>query len=44
VEFAKTLPGVVVAKNYKFMCSDPGQDMLKEDIKVYFDRVPRTTW
>ncbi len=28
-------PGVVLAKDYKFMCSDPGQEMLKKDIKEY---------
>jgi heterodisulfide reductase subunit A2 len=33
VEFAKGLPGVVVAKEYKFVCSDPGQDIIKKDIK-----------
>lgn len=33
VEFAKTLDSVVVAREYKFMCSDPGQNMIKEDIK-----------
>jgi len=27
------LPGVVVAKEYKFVCSDPGQDIIKKDIK-----------
>ncbi|MBN2495059.1 MAG: CoB--CoM heterodisulfide reductase iron-sulfur subunit A family protein [Deltaproteobacteria bacterium] len=32
-EFAKGLGGVTLAKDYKFMCSDPGQDMLKEDIR-----------
>jgi heterodisulfide reductase subunit A len=32
-EFAKTLPSVVVARDYKFMCSDPGQDLIKKDIK-----------
>ncbi|MFA7245530.1 MAG: hypothetical protein WC169_00005, partial [Dehalococcoidia bacterium] len=32
-EFAKTLPAVVVARDYKFMCSDPGQDLIKKDIK-----------
>ncbi len=25
-------PGVVLAKDYKFMCSDPGQEMVKTDI------------
>ncbi len=32
-EFAKDLPSVVVARDYKFMCSDPGQDLIKNDIK-----------
>ncbi len=32
-EYAKTLPGVVVARDYVFMCSEPGQDLIKEDIK-----------
>ncbi len=33
VEFAKGLPSVVVAREYKFVCSDPGQDIIKKDIK-----------
>jgi heterodisulfide reductase subunit A len=33
VEFAKGLPFVAVARDYKFMCSDPGQDLIKNDIK-----------
>jgi heterodisulfide reductase subunit A len=32
-KYAATLPSVVVSRNYKFMCSDPGQGMIKEDIK-----------
>jgi len=32
-EFASTLPNVVVARNYQFMCSDPGQDLIKKDIQ-----------
>jgi len=32
-EFAQGLPSVVVAKDYMYMCSDPGQNMIKEDIK-----------
>jgi len=32
-EFAKTLPDVMVARNNKFMCSDPGQIMIEDDIK-----------
>jgi heterodisulfide reductase subunit A len=31
--FAGTLEGVVVARAYKFMCSEPGQQMIKNDIK-----------
>jgi heterodisulfide reductase subunit A len=27
------LPGVVVARNYVFMCSDPGQNLIAEDIE-----------
>jgi heterodisulfide reductase subunit A len=33
VEFAGRLPQVVVAKDYQFMCSDPGQDLIKQDIR-----------
>lgn len=33
VEYAKTLPNVVVAREYKFTCSEPGQDQIKNDIK-----------
>jgi len=33
VEFAKGLPSVTIAKDYIYMCSDPGQNMIKEDIK-----------
>lgn len=32
-QFASTLPDVVVARNNKFMCSDPGQILIEEDIK-----------
>ncbi len=32
-EFAKGLPSVVVARDYKFVCSDPGQELIKSDIK-----------
>jgi heterodisulfide reductase subunit A len=33
VEFAKGLNAVAIARDYKFMCSDPGQNMIKDDIK-----------
>jgi heterodisulfide reductase subunit A len=32
-KFAGGLEGVVVARDYKFMCSDPGQELIKKDIK-----------
>jgi heterodisulfide reductase subunit A len=32
--FARQLPNVVVARDYKFMCSDPGQEMIENDIKL----------
>jgi len=33
-EFARGLPHVAVARDYKYMCSDPGQNLIKEDIKT----------
>ena len=32
-EYSKTLPHVVEAKEYVFMCSAPGQDLIKESVK-----------
>ncbi len=32
-EFARGLPDVAVVREYKYMCSDPGQDLIKNDIK-----------
>lgn len=31
-KYAAGLPGVVVARDYKFLCSDPGQDLIIKDI------------
>jgi heterodisulfide reductase subunit A len=31
-EFARDLEGVTIAKDYTYMCSDPGQDLIKQDI------------
>ena len=31
--FAQGLDSVVVARDYKFMCSNPGQELIKKDIK-----------
>src|SRR4030065_1803055 len=39
-DLAATLPDVVVARDYKFMCSTPGQEMIQSDIKKHnLDRV-----
>jgi heterodisulfide reductase subunit A len=31
--YAAGLPGVVVSRDYKYMCSDPGQELLQQDIR-----------
>lgn len=31
-EYASRLPGVVVSRDYTYMCSDPGQALIKQDI------------
>ena len=33
--FARELKDVRVARDYKFMCSDPGQEMIEKDIREY---------
>ncbi len=33
VEFAQKLPFVTVAREYKFMCSDPGQELIQQDLR-----------
>ncbi len=39
-EFAKTLPDVAIARAYVYMCSDPGQELIKRDIlDAKLDRV-----
>jgi heterodisulfide reductase subunit A2 len=35
VEFARGLEGVVLARDYTYMCSDPGQDLIKQDISEH---------
>ncbi len=38
--FFRALPGVNVARNYPYLCSDPGQDLIKQDIREQaIDRV-----
>jgi len=32
-EYATDLPGVVVAKEYKYICSEPGQQLIQQDIR-----------
>jgi heterodisulfide reductase subunit A len=32
-EYASGLEGVTIARDYTYMCSDPGQDLIKQDIK-----------
>ncbi|SYZ73412.1 hypothetical protein TRIP_C21530 [Candidatus Zixiibacteriota bacterium] len=38
VKVAETLqqvPGVIVSRHYRFMCSDPGQEMIQKDVKEH---------
>jgi heterodisulfide reductase subunit A len=43
VKFAEAMaeaPGVVVSRHYRFMCSDPGQELIQKDIReLKLDRV-----
>ena len=41
-EYAATFPNVIVAKDYLFMCSDPGQDLIEKEIKRL--RTSRMWW
>ena len=34
-EYIKSLSGVVVSCEYKYMCSDPGQELIQKDIKEH---------
>jgi len=39
-DYVRNLKNVAVARDYKFMCSDPGQDLIEKDIKeLGLDRV-----
>ncbi len=39
-EYAKSLPDVAIVKHYTYMCSDPGQRMIQDDIKKHkLDRI-----
>lgn len=35
VDYAAALPNVTIARDYQYMCSDPGQEMIKKDIKEH---------
>lgn len=35
VEYVRELPGVVTAKDYTYMCSDPGQELIREHIVAH---------
>ncbi len=44
VEFAASLPGVVIVRDYAYVCSDPGQRLIIEDIeKLGINRVVTAT-
>jgi len=34
-EYAQKLDGVVLGRDYTYMCSDPGQDLIKQDIQEH---------
>jgi heterodisulfide reductase subunit A len=34
-KYAAALPDVIVSRDYKYMCSDPGQEMIQQDIKEH---------
>jgi heterodisulfide reductase subunit A len=34
-EYAASLPNVVVSREYKYMCSEPGQDLIRQDIRQH---------
>jgi heterodisulfide reductase subunit A len=34
-EWAKDLAGVTISRDYSYMCSDPGQQLVKQDIREY---------
>ncbi|HJY64819.1 MAG TPA: CoB--CoM heterodisulfide reductase iron-sulfur subunit A family protein [Ignavibacteria bacterium] len=32
-KYVSALPGVIISRDYKYMCSDPGQELIQQDIK-----------
>ena len=37
-EFARNMPHVVIARDYRYVCSEPGQKMIRDDIIKYQTR------
>jgi heterodisulfide reductase subunit A len=35
VEFCSKLPNVVVSRGYKYLCSEPGQNLIRDDIRAH---------
>ncbi len=33
--YVETLPGVALSRDYKYMCSDPGQELIQQDIREH---------
>jgi heterodisulfide reductase subunit A len=34
-KYTASLPGVTISREYKYMCSDPGQELIQKDIKEF---------
>ena len=34
-QYVEKLPGVVLSRDYKYMCSDPGQELIQKDIQEF---------
>jgi heterodisulfide reductase subunit A len=34
-EYVAQMPGVVLSRDYKYMCSDPGQELIQKDIREF---------
>ena len=40
VKYTSSLPNVIIAQDYRYVCSDPGQVLIKNDVKEYdLDRI-----
>ena len=42
VDDAAALPGVVLAREYKYVCSEPGQELIRQDIQE--QKLERWSW